>query len=89
MIGFPQRGILPANIGHPVGKFSPDESAEQCENSADQPCANDQSGSVNLLGYHVPIDEDSGADDTAHDDHGGVKETDSAYQLGSGHVPGL
>jgi hypothetical protein len=86
MVSLSQVRILAANVGHPVCKFGPNKATPQGQHATNKPCTNNQSGSVNLLCDDVSINEDAGAHDSAHNHHRGVKETDSAYQFGSGHV---
>ena len=46
---------------------------KQGEASAQEPDAQNQKRSVHAEGNHVGVDENAGADNAAHDDHGGVE----------------
>ena len=88
MIGFAEVSILTADGGERGRQFSPNESAAHSDNAAKNPGGEDQCWSMDLLRDNVGIYEDSGTDDAAHDEHGGVKKAKLACQacLGSGGV---
>ena len=65
--------ILSARARQARRQFGPDEGAEQGESSAQQPDAENQKRRVDPQRDNVGIDEDAGADDAAHHDHGGVE----------------
>ena len=73
-----QISVLPADLGHTRGQFSPDKGGGQGNGAAGQPCAQYQRRRVYPLRDDVGIDEDSAADDSAHDQHGGVEESEAA-----------
>ena len=79
--------ILAAGSGHARGKFGPDECAEQSEYAAENPDTENQKRRVDVERDDVGIDEDAGADDAAHDDHGGV-ERDLGGAVGWGVAKG-
>ena len=73
MISLAQVKILPARARQARGQLGPDERAEQGKSSAEKPDSQDQERSVHAQRNHVGIDENAGADNAAHDDHGGVE----------------
>jgi hypothetical protein len=73
MIGLAEVRVLTANFGKRGRQFSPDEGAAYSNNAAKNPGSQDQCWSVHLLRNDVGIDENTGADDAAHDEHGGVE----------------
>src|ERR1700745_3622452 len=78
MIRLAKVKILTAGPGQARRKFSPDESAEQREYAAENPNTENQKRRVHVERDDVRIDEDAGADDDAHDDHGGVERVEPA-----------
>jgi hypothetical protein len=64
---------LATRAGQPRRELGPDESTEQGKSSTDKPDSQDQKGSVYAQGNHVGVYENAGADNAAHDDHGGVE----------------
>src|ERR1700694_3109124 len=73
MISLTQVKVLATRAGQPRCELGPDESTEQGKSSTDKPDSQDQKGSVHAQGNHVGVDENAGADNAAHDDHGGVE----------------
>ena len=73
MVGLAQIKILPARARQAGGELGPDERAEQGKSSAHEPHSQDQEWSVHAKRNHVGIDENAGADNAAHHDHGGVE----------------
>ena len=78
MIGLAQVEILTAGAGQARGQFRPDECAQQSQDAAENPDAENQEWRVDMQGDHVGIDEDARAYDSAHDDHGGVEKVETA-----------
>ncbi len=81
MIGLTQVGVLAAGAGHARGEFRIHQRAEKRDAAANCPCAKNERGSVDLPRDDVGIDENSGADDAAHDDHRGVEEPEARDEL--------
>ena len=73
MVGLAQIKILSARARQARCQLGPDERAEQGKASAQKPDAQNQKWSVHAERNHVGIDENAGADNAAHDDHGGVE----------------
>ena len=73
MVGLTQIEILSARARQARGQLGPDEGAEQGKSSAQEPDAENQKRSVDAERDDVRIDKDTGADNAAHDDHGGVE----------------
>ena len=88
MIDIAQVGVLSADLGHAIGQFRPYERAGESDESAGQPCTQNQPWRVHALSYNIRIDKDARAYGSTHDQHGGVKETQSASKslrwLGAG-----
>src|SRR5690348_16543589 len=80
MIRFAQVSILAADARHGGGKFRPNECSSESDYAAGNPRAENQRGRMHLLGYDVRIDENPRADDSAHDNHGGVENSEARYQ---------
>jgi hypothetical protein len=53
-------------------------SSRESDHSTENPDAQNQRGSVYLTSYHRRINENSGADDAAHDDHRRVEQAEAA-----------
>ena len=73
MVGLTQIKILSARARQARRQLGPDEGTEQGKSSAQEPDAENQKRSVHAERDDVGIDEDTGADNAAHDDHGGVE----------------
>ena len=73
--------ILPAHIRHARRQLGIDERAQHRHHAARHPHPEDQHRRMDLPGHNVRIDEDARADDAAHDDHGGVEQSDTAQKL--------
>ena len=73
MVSLAQIKILPTRARQTRCELGPDESTEQGKSSTDKPDSQNQKRSVHAQGNHVGIDENAGADNAAHDDHGGVE----------------
>src|SRR6478752_6397669 len=73
MVSLPQIKILPARARQARGQLGPDEGAEQGKSSTQEPDAENQKRSVDAERDDVGIDEDTGANNAAHDNHGGVE----------------
>ena len=82
MKGLAQIRVLAANFRPERRQFGIDERAQHGDHAADDPDAEDQQGRVQLLRDDVRVDEDAGADNAAHDDHGGVEQPDLPKQSG-------
>ncbi len=78
MIDITQVSVLSADLRHTIRQFSPYESARQGNEATGQPCAQNQPWRVYALRHNIRIDKDARAYGSAHDQHGGVKETQSA-----------
>ncbi len=78
MVHITQVGILAAHLRHAVRQLSPYKSAGERNESAGHPCAQNQPRRMDSLRHNVWIDEDARAYSSAHDQHGGVKQTQSA-----------
>lgn len=61
--------VLSADLRVMRGEFGIDERAEQRNNAACKPRAENERGRVNLLRDDVRIDEDARTDDAAHHNH--------------------
>src|SRR5262249_23640223 len=72
---FAQVGVLAANNRQARGEFDVDESAKERHDAAGNPCRENQKRSVDPFGNEIGIDENSDANNTAHHDHDGAKET--------------
>jgi hypothetical protein len=75
MISFTQVSVLPTDFRHGSGELSPNKCAAQCDQSADEPRAEDERRRMHLLGDHGGIHKDAAPNNAAHDDHGGVEES--------------
>jgi hypothetical protein len=78
MVGFAQVEYWPPESGRRVASSAQMKRAGHGQCAADQPDAQNQERRVHLLRDHIGIDEDAGADDAAHHDHGGVEEAGRA-----------
>ena len=76
MKGVAEIGVLASEIGSEDGEFGVDESAGESGKTAENPSAEDEGGGVNFFGDNVRVDENAGANDAAHDDHGGVENSE-------------
>ena len=83
MESFTQIGVLAADLGRRATS-SAYQRTEQGDDPAHDPGAEDQPGSRNLEGHLVGIGEDSGADDAAHDEHGGVENAQAPDEARAG-----
>ena len=86
MPGVAQVGVLSADVGAQRRELGVDEGAHERDDAAGGPYAEDERRGVDLPGHDVRIDEDAGADDAAHDEHGGVERAEAAGEGGCCHV---
>ncbi len=84
MVSLADVGVLPADVGQASGKFGVNKSTTDGDKPTRNPCAQDEHGRVHGARHHVGIHENAGADDAAHDDHGGVEQAQLARQRGAG-----
>jgi hypothetical protein len=82
MVSIAQVGVLPAHPRAQHGELGVNECADEGDDAADQPCAQHQHGCVHLPRDDGWINEDTGADDAAHDDHGGVEGAEASRERG-------
>ena len=73
MVSLAQVKVLSTRARQARCKLCPDERTEQGKASAHEPDAQNQKRSVHAERNHVGVDENTGADNAAHDDHGGVE----------------
>ena len=85
MVGLAQVEILASSAGQPRGEFRPDERAEQREQASQRPAAENQEWGVHAKRDDVRVDENSGADDATHHDHGGIEDSQTRSQRCVGH----
>ena len=74
MVRHAQIKVIAAGAGQPRGELRPDEGAEHGQRAARQPHPQNQKRRVYVPGHHIRIDENAGADNATHHDHGGVEE---------------
>jgi hypothetical protein len=74
---FAQVCVLATDVRAPNGKLGPNESSNEGQQTSKSPGAQNQKRCVYLLGNNIRVDENTGADDAAHYDHGGVEESES------------
>src|SRR5580692_5488484 len=95
-----QIGVLTANHGQTGSQFGVDKAAEQGNEAAGNPGAQDQRRGMHLVSNYVWVYEDPRADDPTHDGHRGTKQAklpgESAVVcrsfvrvFGNGHESGL
>ena len=84
MKGFAKVGVLAADLRHARGEFGVDEGAQEGDDSSRDPRPQNQRGGVEQVRDDVGIDENSGADDAAHHDHGRVEEAELRGESGTG-----
>src|SRR5437762_117351 len=78
MISIAQISILSAHSRPEDSQLRIDERADQGDGATDQPRTQDEHGRVHLRRDHRWVNEDAGADDAAHYDHGRVEGTEAA-----------
>ncbi len=81
MVGFAQIKILSARARQARRQLRPDERAEQGQAAAEQPDSENQKRSMYAQRDDVGIDENAGADNAAHDDHGGVEHSEQSAEV--------
>ena len=79
-----QIGVLASNSGHAGRQLRIDESAENGNYTTRHPHPENQNRSMQLLRNDVRIDENAGADNAAHNDHGGVEQAHLAQECRRG-----
>jgi hypothetical protein len=77
---------LAADLGPARGQLGVDERGGERDQPAEQPHADDQDRRGDVLRDLGRCDEDAGADDPAHDQHGRVEQAEAADETGR---PGL
>src|SRR3954465_6586400 len=82
MIGIAQVRVLPADLGAQRRELRIRERAEQRDDAAGYPRADDQRRCVDRARHDVRVDEDARTDDAAHHDHGGVERAEAAGEGG-------
>src|SRR5579862_4149362 len=78
MVGLPKIEVLAAGLRQARCEFGPDESAEKCEHASENPDAENEKRRVDVERDDIRVNENAGADDPAHDDHGGVERVQAA-----------
>jgi hypothetical protein len=78
---FSQVRVLAADVRTYRRKLGPDKRGRESEQSAGQPCGQDDRFCRNQFGDDRRVHEDPGADDAAHDDHGGIEESETSREL--------
>jgi hypothetical protein len=73
---FSQVSILAANVGACRSEFCPNKSRRKCEQPTKYPCAKNQERSTNLKRNYGRVHKDARPNNAAHDDHGGIEETE-------------
>ncbi len=81
MIGLTNVRVLPIQIRTARGQLRVNEGSGECDQPAQRPGEQDQRRRVHLARNHVGVDENAGADNAAHDDHGGVEQAQAARQF--------
>ena len=79
-----QHDVAPGFVIGAAGTYFPRtfDAFQYCSPSAAAGGPDDHGRGVHPLRDHVWVDEDAGADDAAHHDHGGVEEAELAANLG-------
>ena len=77
-----QVSVLAADRRPARRQFRINECAQHRNHAAGDPHSENQQRGVQLLRDDIRVDEDAGADDAAHDDHGGVEESHLPEQSG-------
>jgi hypothetical protein len=80
VIGLAKIRILSADCGKSGREFGPYECPAQADEPAEEPRSYDERGRVHLTGNDIRVDENAGADDSAHHRHGGVEQAKLAGQ---------
>src|SRR5690349_5160531 len=81
MVSFAQIGILPADLWQTLSQFGVDERTGKRNDAARDPRSQNERRSVDLLGDHVGIDEDTRPNNAAHHQHCRVEESKPAREL--------
>src|SRR5689334_14325129 len=76
-----QVSILPAHLGPPCCQLCPDERSRERKQTTEHPGAEHQKRRVDLPRNDGRIHEDARPNDAAHDDHGGVEESEPAREF--------
>jgi len=87
VIGVPKVDVLAAGLGKERRELGEREGSRHGDQAARDPGGEDPAGRRQALGHQIRVDEDSGADDAADDDHGGVEGSESAAQAHWGGAP--
>src|SRR4051812_47293747 len=83
MVRVAEIGILSADIRASRGKLGVHERTDQGDDTTDDPGAEHERGSMDGPRDDARVDEDSGADDAAHHDHGRVERAEATVE---GHL---
>ena len=76
-----QVGVLSSDVGHARRQLGVHKCSEHGDDPAGHPHRENQHRRVYLARDYVRVDEDAGADNAAHHDHDGVKQSDSPQEM--------